>query len=86
MKVISMSLRFLLGRSGSGKTTTCLNEIRRKLKEEPKGNPIIYLVPEQMTFQSEYALIHTPGLGGMIRAQVFSFTRLAWRILQETGG
>jgi ATP-dependent helicase/nuclease subunit B len=86
MKVISMSLRFLLGRSGSGKTATCLNEICRKLQEEPKGNPIIYLVPEQMTFQSEYALIHTPGLDGMIRAQVFSFTRLAWRVLQETGG
>ncbi|ALF09742.1 helicase-exonuclease AddAB subunit AddB [Parageobacillus thermoglucosidasius] len=86
MKVMPMSLRFLLGRSGSGKTTTCLNEIRDKLKEDPKGNPIVYLVPEQMTFQSEYALIHTPGLAGMMRAQVFSFTRLAWRVLQETGG
>jgi ATP-dependent helicase/nuclease subunit B len=81
-----MSLRFIIGRSGSGKTTKCLNEIRQKLREEPNGHPIIYLVPEQMTFQSEYALIHTPGLGGMIRAQVFSFTRLAWRVLQETGG
>ncbi|HZG61561.1 MAG TPA: helicase-exonuclease AddAB subunit AddB [Anoxybacillus sp.] len=81
-----MSLRFILGRSGSGKTTTCLNEIRKQLEEKPNGEPIIYLVPEQMTFQSEYALINTPGLGGMIRAQVFSFTRLAWRVLQETGG
>jgi ATP-dependent helicase/nuclease subunit B len=81
-----MSLRFILGRSGSGKTTTCLNEIRERLIEEPNGQPIIYLVPEQMTFQSEYELIRTPGLGGMIRAQVFSFTRLAWRVLQETGG
>jgi ATP-dependent helicase/nuclease subunit B len=83
---ISMSLQFILGRSGSGKTTACLNEIRKRLMEEPNGQPIIYLVPEQMTFQSEYALINTPGLGGMIRAQVFSFTRLAWRVLQETGG
>ncbi|MBB5325064.1 ATP-dependent helicase/nuclease subunit B [Anoxybacillus tepidamans] len=81
-----MSLRFIIGRSGSGKTTRCLNEIREKLKQQPTGTPIIYLVPEQMTFQSEYALIHTPGLGGMIRTQVLSFTRLAWRVLQETGG
>jgi ATP-dependent helicase/nuclease subunit B len=81
-----MSLRFLLGRAGSGKTTRCLQEIRQKLFEQPDGSPIIYLVPEQMTFQSEYALIRTPNLGGMIRAQVFSFTRLAWRVLQETGG
>ena len=81
-----MSVRLLIGRSGSGKTTQCLNEIRTKLTEDPQGNPLIYLVPDQMTFVSEYALINTPGLGGMIRAQVFSFSRLAWRILQETGG
>ena len=54
--------------------------------DDPEGNPLIYIVPDQMTFLSEYKLIDTPGLGGMIRAQVFSFTRLAWRILQETGG
>ena len=81
-----MSLRFLLGRSGTGKTTFILDEIRGKLSENPAGNPIIYLVPDQMTFLSEYKLIKTPGLAGMIRTQVFSFSRLAWRILQETGG
>ncbi|WP_027408998.1 helicase-exonuclease AddAB subunit AddB [Anoxybacteroides tepidamans] len=81
-----MSLRFIIGRSGTGKTAKCLDEIREKLKGEPFGSPIIYIVPEQMTFQSEYSLIRTPGLEGMIRAQVFSFTRLAWRVLQETGG
>ena len=81
-----MSLHFILGRAGSGKTFTCLHEIREKLMEDPTGSPIVYLVPDQMTFQSEYDLINTPGLGGMMRAQVFSFTRLAWRVLQETGG
>ncbi len=86
MVVIAVSLRFLLGRSGSGKTAMCLAEIRRKLQEDPRGKTIVYLVPEQMTFQCEYALIHTEGAGGMIRAQVFSFPRLAWRVLQETGG
>lgn len=81
-----MSIQFILGRSGSGKTETILNEIRMKLFEEPMGRPIIYLVPDQMTFGAEYELIKTPNLGGMIRAQTFSFSRLAWRILQETGG
>ncbi|WNS76814.1 helicase-exonuclease AddAB subunit AddB [Bacillus sp. DTU_2020_1000418_1_SI_GHA_SEK_038] len=82
-----MSVRLLIGRSGSGKTDYCLNEIRAELKRDPIGNPpLIYLVPEQMTFLSEYKLITTPGLGGMIRSQVYSFTRLAWKILQETGG
>ncbi|MGJ7919529.1 helicase-exonuclease AddAB subunit AddB [Neobacillus sp. LXY-4] len=81
-----MSVRFIIGRSGSGKTQNCLNEIRERLIENPGGAPIIYLVPEQMTFLSEQRLATTPGLGGMIRAQVYSFTRLAWRVLQETGG
>ncbi|HEY4552362.1 MAG TPA: helicase-exonuclease AddAB subunit AddB [Bacillaceae bacterium] len=81
-----MSLRFVIGRSGTGKTSMFLHEIKDRLMEEPDGAPVIYLVPEQMTFQSEYGLINTPGLSGMIRTQVYSFTRLAWRILQETGG
>lgn len=81
-----MSVRVLIGRSGRGKTEFCLNEIRDELRTAPEGDPIIYLVPEQMTFQSEYKLITTPDLGGMIRSQVYSFTRLAWRILQDTGG
>ena len=81
-----MSLRFLIGRSGTGKTSKVLDEIRTGLMENPEGDPIIYLVPDQMTFLSEYKLIKTPGLEGMIRTQVFSFSRLAWRVLQETGG
>lgn len=81
-----MSVRLMIGRSGSGKTTRCLDEIKSKLFENPEGNPILYIVPDQMTFLSEYQLIQTPDLGGMIRAQVFSFTRLAWKVLQETGG
>ncbi|WP_338472107.1 helicase-exonuclease AddAB subunit AddB [Niallia sp. XMNu-256] len=81
-----MSVRLIIGRSGSGKTTRCLDEIKAKLMENPQGNPILYIVPDQMTFLSEYQLVQTPELGGMIRAQVYSFTRLAWKILQETGG
>jgi ATP-dependent helicase/nuclease subunit B len=81
-----MSVRLLLGRSGSGKTTYSLKEIKNQLVESPAGDPIIYLVPDQMTFLSEYRLISGNVITGMIRAQVFSFTRLAWRVLQETGG
>ncbi|WP_042356521.1 helicase-exonuclease AddAB subunit AddB [Bacillus rubiinfantis] len=81
-----MSLRVVIGRAGSGKTAMFHDEIRRKLAENPQGTPIIYIVPEQMTFQTEYLLATDPSIGGMIRAQVYSFSRLAWRILQETGG
>ncbi|PKG25473.1 helicase-exonuclease AddAB subunit AddB [Niallia nealsonii] len=81
-----MAVRLLAGRTGSGKTAQCIEEIQNKLLEDPQGNPIVYLVPEQMTFLSDQRLVTAEGIDGMFRAQVYSFTRLAWRILQETGG
>ncbi|MBB6449124.1 ATP-dependent helicase/nuclease subunit B [Geomicrobium halophilum] len=80
-----MNLRFYIGRSGSGKTTTLLNEVEKMLVKDPvDGPPILYLVPEQMTFQVEYQL--TKQTGGISRAHVMSFSRLALRVMQETGG
>ncbi|WP_226038063.1 helicase-exonuclease AddAB subunit AddB [Aquibacillus saliphilus] len=81
-----MGIRFLLGKASTGKSDRCLMEIKEKLKTNPEGSPIIYIVPDQMTFQQEYALLNKDELSGSIRAQVFSFSRLAWRVLQETGG
>ncbi|KGX92636.1 ATP-dependent helicase [Pontibacillus halophilus JSM 076056 = DSM 19796] len=81
-----MSIRFLLGRAGSGKSTHVLHEIREELKARPDGPPILYIVPDQMTFQQEYALLKDGEVEGSIRAQVLSFSRLAWRVFQEVGG
>ncbi|OMF34181.1 helicase-exonuclease AddAB subunit AddB [Paenibacillus sp. FSL H8-0548] len=81
-----MSLRFVIGRSGTGKTSYCLNEIREQLRVQPDGPPLVMLVPEQATFQTEYALLQTGELSGTIRAQALSFRRLAFRVMQETGG
>lgn len=81
-----MSLRFIIGKAGSGKSYTCLEEIRQELRENREGKPIILLVPEQATFQYEYMLAATSDLKGMMRAQVLSFRRLAYRVLQEVGG
>lgn len=84
-EVNNLSIQFLLGRTGTGKTTTILQEIIDKASNEPQGKPIIYLVPDQMTFQSEMQLINSKQRG-MTRVQVLSFSRLALRVLQETGG
>ncbi|MFC5532116.1 helicase-exonuclease AddAB subunit AddB [Cohnella yongneupensis] len=81
-----MSLRLITGRSGSGKTRFALDEIRSRLQSDPLGAPLILIVPEQATFQAEYAMATTPGLGGFMRVQVLSFRRLAFRVMQETGG
>lgn len=81
-----MSLRFVTGRSGTGKTAFIEQEIAEQLKEDPIGAPIIVIVPDQMSFSMEHNLSVQFGLKGLIRAQVLTFKRLAWRILQETGG
>lgn len=81
-----MGVQFLLGRAGTGKTRTCLEEIRAALRADPVGPSLVFLVPEQATFQMEYALANTPGLEGFARAQVLSFRRLAWKVFLEVGG
>ncbi|HHX27214.1 MAG TPA: helicase-exonuclease AddAB subunit AddB [Firmicutes bacterium] len=81
-----MSVRFILGRAGTGKTRVCLDNIREALIEDPNGPPIILLVPDQATFQMEHMLVNMPGLPGFARAQVLSFKRLATRVLTELGG
>lgn len=81
-----MPLRLIIGRAGTGKTTYCQDEIREQLRREPDGPPLVMLVPEQATFQSEYTLLRSGELRGSLRAQALSFRRLAFRVMQETGG
>jgi len=75
-----------MGRAGAGKTTLCLQEIGQELERQPLGTPLILLVPEQASFQTEHALAIVTGKGGFMRAQVLGFNRLALRVLQEAGG
>lgn len=81
-----MSLRFIVGRSGAGKTHQCLSEIGDLLRRDPLGPPLFFLVPEQATFQMEQALLELKGVKGASRARVVSFQRLAYLIFSEVGG
>ncbi|WP_152654874.1 helicase-exonuclease AddAB subunit AddB [Oceanobacillus sp. CFH 90083] len=81
-----MTVRFILGRSGTDKSEWMMKDLEHHLQKEPIGPGIFYIVPDQMTFQLERDLFNRDHLNGSIRAQVASFTRLAWRVLQETGG
>lgn len=81
-----MSIRFLLGRAGSGKTHTCLDEIRSRLTADPlRGPRLVFLVPEQASLQMERAILAPPSPGAASRAEVLSFRRLAHRILETVG-
>ncbi|KGR80578.1 helicase-exonuclease AddAB subunit AddB [Ureibacillus manganicus] len=81
-----MSLRVISGRAGAGKTSTIHKEIVKELKKDPLGAPIYIIVPDQMSFSTEYDLTNKYEISGIMRAQVMTFKRLAWYILQETGG
>ncbi|AWE06428.1 helicase-exonuclease AddAB subunit AddB [Lysinibacillus sp. 2017] len=81
-----MTLRVISGRAGTGKTTFIHQEIVDDLKTNALGNPIFILVPDQMTFSTEYELTNNYGIEGMMRAQVMTFKRLAWFVLQKEGG
>ena len=50
-----MSLHFIFGRAGTGKTTRCCREIQEYLKKTPGGRAYL-LVPDQGTYTAEYLL------------------------------
>jgi ATP-dependent helicase/nuclease subunit B len=79
-------VRFVIGRGGYGKTNVCLNEICEALQVSAEGSPLIWIVPEQGSFQAEYAIISRPELRGSMRAEVLGFRRLAHRLMQQERG
>ncbi|MFL0245848.1 helicase-exonuclease AddAB subunit AddB [Candidatus Clostridium stratigraminis] len=81
-----MSLQFIFGRSGYGKSTYCLKSIKAKLVSLPEDKKFIYLVPEQFTLEADRELVEIIGEKGLQRIQVLSFTRLAYVVLSEVGG
>ena len=85
-----MAVRFILGRSGAGKTHYCVEQVRSRLRAAAEGVPLILLVPEQATFQIERTLIEggggNEGISGFCRARVLSFQRFARHLFNELGG
>lgn len=81
-----MSLRFILGRAGVGKTYRCFTEIKDILDEEDYSRNLILLVPEQFTLQTERDLIEKMELDGILNVEVISFRRLASKVFSEVGG
>ena len=78
-----MKAQYFLGRSGSGKTHHCIGQIQDELRRRSEGEPLLFLVPEQATFQMEQAILSDPSLRGFHRVSVLSFDRLARQVLLE---
>lgn len=76
-------VEFIIGRSGSGKSTYCYEKIEEELKKD-SSDPLLLLVPEQFNLQTQRDLAKrlAPGL---LRAEVISFNTLAREVFREVG-
>lgn len=79
-----MSLKFIFGPSGSGKSRQIYNEITERAGENPRQNFLI-VVPDQFTMQTQKELVLLNHRGGIMNIDVLSFGRLNHRIMEEVG-
>lgn len=77
-------LQLLIGRSGSGKTHYIVEQL--EALAAAGHSPILWLVPEQHSFESERLLLQRLGPVLATRVQVLSFSRLADTVFREVGG
>ena len=79
-----MSLQFILGNSGSGKSHYLYQQIVNESMEHPEKNYLV-LVPEQFTMQTQRDLCAAHPRGGIMNIDALSFMRLAYRVFEEVG-
>ena len=79
-----MSLQFIIGSSGSGKTYTLYKELIRMSTEDDRFN-YIALVPEQATLQTQKDIVNMHPRHGTMAIDILSFERLAYRVFEELG-
>ena len=80
-----MSLQFIMGNSGAGKSRYAYEKILAEAARHPEKNYLI-VVPEQFTMQTQKDLVMQHPNHGIMNIDVLSFVRLAYRIFEETGG
>ena len=77
-----MSLKFILGNSGSGKSEY-LYENLIKEADLNKDKTYILIVPEQFTLNTQRELVKRHKRHSIINIEVLSFNRLAYRVFDE---
>ena len=78
-----MGLRLIYGRAGTGKSEKCYKEISEKIKQ---NNKILIITPEQFSFTAEKKLMEAIETEAVFNAEVVTFSRMAYRVIQEIGG
>ena len=78
-----MSLRIVYGKAGTGKSQFIYNDIEKIMKDGAKEK-IFIITPEQFSFTAEKKLMENKK--AIINAEVITFNRMAYRVLNEVGG
>ena len=81
-----MGIRFIYGRSGTGKSKFCIDEIKLNIEEKLDKNKLILLVPEQYTFTTENKILKSIGEHAFLTTEVLSFKKMAHEIFELYGG
>ncbi len=79
-----MSLQFILGGSGSGKSHELYKKIYEASVQSP-GTQFLVIVPEQFTMQTQKEIVRLHPKKGIMNIDVLSFQRLSHRIFEEVG-
>lgn len=79
-----MSLQFITGSSGAGKSYQAYQKIIEESIRFPKRNYYV-IVPEQFTMQTQKNLVSLHPARGIMNIDVLSFARLAYRVFEEVG-
>lgn len=77
-----MSLQFILGSSGAGKTRLLYENLISASVKEPKRQ-YFAIVPEQFTMQTQKEIVTLHPNHGTMNIDIVSFQRLAYRIFEE---
>lgn len=80
-----MSLQFIIGSSGAGKSYFTYKRIIQESLQHPEKNYYV-IVPEQFTMQTQKTLVEMHPGKGILNIDILSFERLAYRVFEETGG
>ena len=75
-----MSLQFIMGNSGAGKSRYAYEKILAEAARHPEKNYLI-VVPEQFTMQTQKELVSLHPAGGILNIDILSFQRLALSLI-----
>ncbi len=79
-----MSLQFILGSSGSGKSDWLCQCVMEEAMAHPEKR-FLFLVPEQFTMQTQKEFVNRHPRHSILNIDVLSFQRLAFRVFDDLG-